>query len=542
MKRRHFIYIATVCLGLSLFTSCDDFLDTVPKDSLSQGTAWQTPGDVDKFLVGCYDGWLDGSQLLYADCGSDIGYNNFPWEGYTLWGNGGLTAANPGDTYYSFSAISRCNNVIDHIDQVTFSDAAEKNNMLGQAKAIRAYRYFLLNFWYGGVPIVKAYTNADEAKVPRESEATVKQYVYDDIDDAINLLYEKPATRGRIAKGAALAIKMRSALYWGDYQRAKEAAQAIIDLNQYELHSNYAELFTVSGQSSKEIIAAVQYLTSQRTLYTIGQMYNNADGGWSSIVPTQTLVDMYEMTDGLPKEESSLYDATHPFANRDPRMAMTIIFPGCDWKGSVCNTLDASINGVKNANYPTSADNASKTALTWAKYLAPMDQYGDIWATNACPILFRYAEVLLSWAEAENELNGPSSDVYDKLDAIRTRAGMPAVDRTKYATQATLRKLIRNERAVELAGEGLRRADLVRWTNDDGSMLAMTALNTVLTRIVGTVDMTGSDPYTRATIDPTLSASQGVIETRTFKTHNRYLPIPQRAIDRNPKLEQNVGY
>lgn len=537
MKSNIMLKYGAVCLTLLTATACNDFLDTTPKDSLSQTTAWQTPDDVDKFLIGCYNGWIDDYHLMYFDCASDIAYNNFPWEGYTVMGNGSLTASNYGYSLYNFYTISQCNNVIDHIDQVTFSSQSVKDNMLGQAKTIRANKYFDMNFWYGGVPIVSAYTNANEAKIPRKTEAEVKQFIYDEIDEAITLLPNVPAQRGRIAKGTALAIKMRSALYWGDYQRAKDAAQAIIDLGVYELHPNYAEIFTVAGQGSKEIIAAAQFLTSQRTLYTVGQFYNNADGGWSSVVPTQKLVDMYEMADGKTITESSTYDATHPFAGRDPRMAMSILYPGQDWNGSVLNTLDETVNGSKNSNYPTAADNASKTALTWAKYLAPKSQYADMWATNACPILFRYAEVLLTYAEVENELNGPSADVYAKLDAVRTRAGMPAVDQSKYGTKETLRELIRRERCVELAGEGVRRADLVRWTDTSGQMLAMTAMNGNLTRIKGTVNMTGSDPYTRATVSGT-----EVIENRKFVKANRYLPIPQLAIDRNPQLTQNADY
>ena len=125
---------------------------------------------------------------------------------------------------------------------------------------------------------------------------------------------------GYIAKGAVLAIKMREALYYGDWQKAKDAAKAIIDLKQYELDPDYANLFKVSGVDSKEIILADQNIETLDGLGTIGQMYNNVDQGWSSIVPTQNLVDMYEMSDGLTKEESKTYDAKHPFANRDPRM------------------------------------------------------------------------------------------------------------------------------------------------------------------------------------------------------------------------------
>ena len=190
----------------------------------------------------------------------------------------------------------------------------------------------------------------------------------------------------------------------------------------------------------------------------------------------------------------------------------------------------------------TAADNASKTGLTWSKYLAPITQYSDIWKTAACPIVFRYAEVLLTWAEAENELNGPSPSVYGKIDQVRQRVGMPKVDTDKYKTKETLRELIHRERAVELAGEGLRRADILRWKTADGKMLAEKVLNGRLERRVGTVNMTGTDPETRATINVKASDEDKLIEMRKFEPKNRYFPFGQSILDKNPKLKQNEGY
>ncbi|HIX23166.1 MAG TPA: RagB/SusD family nutrient uptake outer membrane protein [Candidatus Parabacteroides faecavium] len=543
MKRLLVYMLAGVSvLGM---TSCSDFLDTVPHDALSPATTWQTEDDAQKFLVGCYDGWADANEILYLDCGSDFGYNNFQWESWKTIGNGSMSAANEVYNLYSFSMIRRCNTFLENIDKVEFSDESVKNDMIGQVRTIRAYQYFDKNWWYGGVPIIENYETAEEAQVARNTEEEVKQFIYDELDAAIPLLNETPKSRGYIAKGTALAIKMRSALYYGDYERAKEAAQAIMDLKQYELDPDYANIFTVAGQGSKEIIASVQYIENLKTLYTIGQMYPNADGGWSSIVPTQNLVDTYEMDNGLTKEEAGdYYDPAHPFAHRDPRMAMTIIFPGQDWNGRIFNTLDKQIvnaaTGAEetNGDYPANADNASKTALSWNKYLGPKSQYADMWSTNACPIVFRYAEVLLTYAEAENELNGPSAKVYDLLNQIRNRVGMPDVDQSKYGTQSSLRELIRRERSVELAGEGLRRADILRWKDANGKMVAETVLNGPLTRIIGTVDHSGTDPYTRATITRT----DELIENRSFAVHNRYFPMAQSDMDANPNLKQNPGY
>ena len=291
----------------------------------------------------------------------------------------------------------------------------------------------------------------------------------------------------------------------------------------------------------------MQYLETVKPHDTsIGSMLNNSVGGWSSMVPTANLINLYEMKTGLTTDESgSGYDATHPFKDRDPRMAMTVCYPGANYitpegKTAIYNTLDQTLpGGKKNEDYPESANNSSKTGLTWNKYTAPANQYADVWSTNASPIVFRYAEVLLSYAEAENELNGPSADVYAKINLVRQRVGMPAVDQTKYGTKDKLRELIRRERSVEFAGEGLRRADILRWKGADGKMIAETVLNGPLQRMVGTVDMTGTNPETRATINPSAPAEAKLVENRIFKPHFRYLPIPQWVIDRNPNFGKN---
>lgn len=539
MKRLSIYMLAGVAM---MSASCSDFLDTAPYDALSPATTWKTEADAESFVVGCYNGLLNGGSILYLDCGSDIGYNNFLWEGYKSWGDGSFSSSSPGASFYGFSNIRRCNTVLDNIDKVTFTNKAKKKDLIAQAKAIRAYAYFRMNWWYGGVPIIESYTTAEEAQVPRNTEAEVRAQIAKDLDEAIADINEKPAARGRIAKGAALAIKMREALYYEDWQKAKDAAQAIIDLKQYELDPDYANIFNVGNVDSKEIILADQYIANLYNMTIIGQMYNNLDGGWSSIVPTQALIDMYEMKDGLTKEESPVYDPVHPFANRDPRMALTVLYPGQEWRGEILNTLDEKLpDGSDNKNYPTYTDNSSKTALTWAKYLDPFEQYSNIWKTGACPIVFRYAEVLLSYAEAANELSGPSADIYGYLDQIRERVGMPPVDRAKYGTKDKLRELIRRERAVELAGEGLRRADILRWKDANGKMLAETVLNGDLTRISGTINYNESDPYKRAVIN-TGADSRLLIMPREFTKKNRYLPIPQSSLDKNPNLKQNEGY
>lgn len=551
-----FISYILVGAALAVMPSCNDFLDTLPTDAMTPSTTWQTELDAQKFLVGCYDGWESGTEILYMDCTSDFGYNNFSWEGYKDFANGTISAANPGANFYDFTIIRRCNTFLENIEKVTFADEKTKKDLIAQARVIRAYRYFKMNWLYGGVPIIENYESAVDAQVPKKTEDEVRTFIETELDTYTYDLSVKPTERGRIAQGAALAIRMREALYYGDWSTAKTKAQEIIDLQQYDLEKGkegYSKLFQVAGQDSKEIILAVQYINSTKPLGVIGQMYNNGDGGWSSIVPTHQLVDAYEMTNGKTiDEEGSGYDKKHPFKGRDPRLALTVIYPGANYVKSdgstaVFNTLDKEIVNAKgekasNPNFMTAADNASKTGLTWNKYLSPITQYTDIWNTNACPIVFRFAEVLLTWAEAENELNGPSTDVFDKIDEVRTRTGMPAMDRQKYNTKDKLRELIHRERSVEFAGEGLRRADIVRWKDASGKMVAETVLNGRLERRIGTVDMNGSNPETRATIKLDASAEEKLIEVRKFEPKHRYFPFAQSILDKNPNLIQVNGY
>lgn len=544
--KRIFTYIVA---GMSLFatSSCSDFLNTVPHDALSPSTTWKTEQDAEKFLVGCYNGWIDEGGIFYWDCTSDYGYSNFLWDGYQSIGNGTMTAGlKEVAEYYDFKKIRSCNDFLTNIENVPFADEAKKKDMIAQVKLMRAYDYFNKNWLYGGVPIIESYESREEAQVPRNTEAEVNKFIEDELDEAIPMfMNDKATTRGYIDRATALAVKMRHALYYEKYDRAKEAAQAIIDMGKYKLDSDFLHIFTLAGRDSEEIIASAQYLENYDGNSSIGSMYNNADGGWSAMVPSWYLVDDYEMNNGLTKEEAGdFYDPVHPFANRDPRMAMTIAFPGMDWEKEdgtieILNTLNDSINDKKNINYANGEDNASKTGLTWGKYLLPLSQYADMWDTGACTILFRYAEVLLSYAEAENELNGPSDNVYGKLNLIRNRVGMPSVDKAKYSTKEKLRELIRRERSIEMAGEGLRRADILRWKDDTGKMVAETVMPGNFLRPGGIINYNELDPYKRAEIIPD---SIVLVESRGFAPHNRYLPIPQTARDVNSKLDQNPNY
>lgn len=220
-----------------LISSCSGFLDTAPNDALDPSNTWKTEQDAEKFLVGCYDDWIDEKGIYYWDCASDFGYSNFLWDHYQSIGNGSMAAGlKEVADYYTFGKIRSCNDFLKNMEAVTFADEARKRDMMAQVKVIRAYDYFNKNWHYGGVPIIDSYTSREEAMVPRNTEAEVNKFIEDELDAAIPMFMEDKASGpGYIDRATALAVKMRHALYYAKYNRAKEAAQAIIDMGKFEL-------------------------------------------------------------------------------------------------------------------------------------------------------------------------------------------------------------------------------------------------------------------------------------------------------------------
>lgn len=545
---------AILFAGGLLLTSCDSFFDTVPHDQLTPSTFWKSEDDAKQALTACYNNWVDqnrGSSLcFYEDVMSDIGFNYTHTGNYAYVGSGAPTAAHAVN-YYKYTAIHSVNLLLEHMDDVPFSDEALKKDYIAQARVIRAWNYFRLCWLYGGVPLItKTLETSEEAQLPRNSEEEVQKFVIDELNAAIPDLPTNAAEKGRIDKGTAMAIEMRAQLYWGNYQEARKLARQIVALNKYSLDPDFLHMFTIEGQDSPEIIYAYQHIKSTYRYSDMIRFPNNADGGWASWVPTQNLVDMFEMKNGLmPNDPGSGYDPVHPYANRDPRLKNTIVYPGVDWVGQngvhrIFDTVDKVIDGKKNNDYYLAADNASKTGLIWAKYNTPLTQYTKSYSDdNTCPIYFRYAEVLLTIAECDVELNDNLNEALDLIDQLRQRGGQIKVDRSRYATQQQIRTLVRRERTIELAGEGFRRADIVRWKDENGRLVANSVMKD-LYRAIGTVDFNEKDPDKRfiQTLPTEANKTERLIEVRSFQDYQRYMPIPQDQLDRNKNLTQTPGY
>lgn len=519
-----------------MFSACDDsFLDTAPNDALSPTTFWKSKNDLDLALTGCYNGFEDGITILYRDAGSDNAYNNFPWEGWSNIGNGKLSPSDPGANYYDFATINRCNEFLANVDKATAVSEEDRAIYKAQVRFIRAYQYYTLTTNYGDVPLIEQnFATPEDAKVPRDSQEVIRAFIEDELTTVIGMLPESysGAEFGKATKGAAQALLMRYFLYFKDYDNALATAN---NISGYSLNPKFDGLFDLANEQNTEVILSVQH-TPDHYQVDFTPFLPNGIGGWSSVVPTQSLVDAFEMADGKTIQEAQSageYDPTNPYINRDPRLRASVVYSGQVFADKVYRSIEEGSD-----DYFNKADNASKTGYNFKKYTQFMefDSGATYWNMGNDIYIFRYAEVLLTIAEAKVELGQIDSELYDALDAVRLRAGMPAVDRIKYADVGSLRKLVRNERRVEFAMEGLRRDDIIRWD------IATDVLNGDLMGVQRGTVLETTQPNGDHNVF--LSLPSNLIENRQFQApKNNLLPIPQNAIDKNPMLTpNNTGY
>jgi hypothetical protein len=445
-------------------------------------------------------------------------YNDLYREYFSTWGYSGIRSAN----YF-----------IENIDNVSSMDTIERKQMKAEAIFLRAADYARMMMCFGGVPLVtKVLQYGEENAIPRSTEAEIATFVESQLAIAANDL---PLTRssdqsGRATKGAALALKARVELFEGDYKDAAADSKAVMNLGIYGLCSNYESLFWEKSQDTpdrnQEVIFEVRYSYPDWGS-GVSPFYTVPEGGWNSDNPTQSLVDAYETKNGLSIQNDPTYDPDHPYQNRDPRFYATIIYPGESWNGRVYNPLQPV---GPDEYYNSSHGNRSRTGYGLRKWCAPADTLmhapDDSQGINF--IVIRYAEVLLTYAEALIELNQNLPDAAAAINQVRARVGMPPVTATD---QAGLRACVRNERRVELAFEGLRWYDIKRWKI--GSQVMNGPVYGVRP---GTINMTTQQitwlSPNHITVGP----------VRVWNDRNYYFPIPQEDIDASPILFQNPGW
>jgi len=524
MKKVYVIFIMSM-LGLFLFSCNKDFLDRQPLDQYSESSLWSSAKDAEAALNGCYSGYEDGDWILYRDCASDNAFDPYPWEWIAPYGNMMLTTASGGswNTQFKYGTVQKCNWFLAGVDK-TPMDEDLKTRMKAEARFLRAYRYFVMSQYYGGVPLITANITTLEANtVTRASKDEVVKFVLDELAAVQADLPESYSGSdiGRITKGAAWALKARVELYNQKYTDCVASCNNLI--GKYTLFPNYTDLFRIQNEHNSEILLDVEYVENTVPLWTTGVLFTQNLGGWWSVDPTQSLVDAYEMSNGKTIDDpTSGYDPENPYKNRDPRLDATVIVPGSLVGGKYFNPIGD----------PSSLDYYAPylyTGYSIRKYVSDKADFGDMWNSGLNIPVIRYAEVLLTYAEAKIELNQIDASVFSAINEIRTRAGMPVVDETVYKGQIKMRELIRRERRIELAMEGLRFFDIQRWK------IGEVMNGPVYGCRLGTVDAnTGKVSFTSDRI---------VSDHRVFDPAKNYLwPIPQSQIDINNKLVQNPGY
>lgn len=527
MMLRKYKYI--VLASLLTFASCET-LDQTPLDKNSEADFWSSEKETTYAVTGLYNGWENGSQIFYMDCVSDNSNSDFPWENFQALGNGTASPGNAGnaDARYSYVHIRRANWILENIDKAPIT-ADLKDRYKAEVRTIRAYRYLDMAILFGDVPLVTKTLSVEESYVPASKRADVFAFVDAELTAAAEILPVVQEEKGRMTKGAAWGFLARS--YAFQHKQAEVAAttQKIIALDVYKLFPSYANLFEEANEGNTEVLSDIQYIASTAGYTSLGIMLPNSLGGWGSIVPTQSLVDVYETVDGDPISSSPSYNPSKPYTGRDPRLAATIVYPGASYGGKFHDPLNPN-----SKDFPSAEDNASSTGYNYRKYIQNPSSYADVWDVGTNIIVQRYAEILLLNAEANIELNVLNDQTYDRIDMVRERAGMKKVDRVKYASKEKLRELVRRELRVELAGEGRRRFDIIRWG------IAKNVLNG---DVFGSLSK-GSVNAATGDVTFTSLTDRFFVEKRVFaEGKNELWPIPQAVIDRSKStLEQNPNY
>lgn len=469
-------------------------------------------------------------------------FNNSSWSPTntvdTKW-NG-----SPGDMYQGIRAANLLleNFDIDNYDDLQYNDDYESLMERAQyypyeARFLRAFFHFKLLKRYGGVPLVDSVLTPREANnIEPSSYGEIVDFIVSEMDAIHNELpvtFENvpTAATGRATRGAAMALKARALLYeasplnnpdneqqrWVD---AAEAAKAIIDSSYYSLESDYTDAF--NNLTSDELIWERRHDPSndfEQSNFPAG--FEGADPGTS---PTQNLVDAYEMQDtGQPIDASgSGYDPDSPYEGRDPRFYDTIIYNGSTWKGREVEIWNGGLDG------PPQSD-ATETGYYLKKYLIEDISIAPPQTTTRRHVwvVFRYAEVLLNYAEAMNEAYGPENPAgmgmtaREAVNMVRQRAGMPNFPTGM--SKADFREKLRRERRVELAFENHRFWDVRRWE-----------IGPSTTDIYG-MEITRND-------DGTFDYERTLVEERVWNERRNRYPIPQDEMAKNQELEQNQGW
>lgn len=505
MKNR--IIITTILLTTLAFGACKKALDLNPLDQIATTDFYKTKADFDKALAAVYAS-LQTEEFSFGmgfrDCFTDNGYNQFNSGSSKDFVQGTFSPTTGGyevnlydDAYIG---IARANSLIKNLNAYKNSDVSDNDRKLyeGEVRFIRAFLYFQLYSIYGDVPLVLEPLTLDNQKQPKVPAAQVLTQIIADLDYGIANLNKVAYTQngGHATSTSAEALKARVLLFAGfgntgtpDPTILTQVRDLCKDvMTKYSLSPNFEDTFRDATQKNNpEIIFSINFLAPTNTA-----PWDLYYGDYDACAPLQNMVDAFDCTDGLPYGTSPLTDTQHPFKNRDSRLAKTVYVDSVDF-------------GPGKVYHPS---NLRPTGYGTIKFLEPNNMpYGFSTLSQQDAVILRLGEVLLMYAEAQNEIAGPDQTVYDAIKTLRARVGMPAYP--DGLSKDDMRTRIRHERRIELAFEGLRHYDLLRWH----------------------------------TAGPVLNAVKSSLIVYHFEDKFYHWPLPQTEIDRSSGiLIQNPDY
>lgn len=505
------VLVSLVAVPVLLQNCSKKNLDLTNPNQLPVTAFWKTADDAEKGLVACYgpltsiQGW--GRMLgaiLTIQRGDDV--NPFPSTGVQDVGTF-LTLANNGrvsEAWGELNAIvARANAVIFNVPNIQMDDA-KKSRILGEAHFMRGLAHFyLLNMW-GNIPLItKPIEAVDDLFIEQTPQEEVWSSITSDFTEAQSRLPETVEAKdiGRATWGAATAMLGKTYLFTKNWAGAATEFKKIIDKpNLYQLVTNYQDNFLESGNNNAESIWELQYQSTSTGNWGTSGTANPIRGqAWEpDIAPvgytSQGTTTVNDWVFNLFMEQKTIDGAI------DPRAYATMVW---DYPGAK----------VYQDDFTTALNGANRNKIWVRKYLnydrTSSLTPGDWGYANNNRRMIRLADILLMYAEAQNEASGPDESAYAAINRVRLRANMP--DITPGLTQDAFRAAVRRERVLELALEGDRVLDLLRW----GIM----------------ADVFIAHPEYR-------SNSGGVF----IKGKHEYLPIPENDVNANPKIKQNNGY
>ena len=603
-------------LGLTMVACNSDFLDTKPLDRVSGDAVWSDQSLSEAFVTDVYNGLRDGvlNQMNF-DCQTDNALFSFGKQDVN---EANVSPSNVGNIPNTmawpdmYARIRAANIALSNLAAPKFDNSSKiADRMKGEMYFMRGYFYNQLLRYYGGVPLIKSPYMLDnpDFTITRNTYEECVNSIVSDLDSAAILLKGKTLASGRATMGAAMALKARVLLYAasdlhhmptakakstvigsfakpellgyvsGDqsarWQKAKDAAKAVMDLNQYgyklnltapvsaaEGQQNYINLFLSRSGGEADGIFLKYYIRASFDDWGSWYPRNNMPNGyhgWTSSQPTQQLVDGYEMMDGTKFDWKNPVHAAAPYENRDPRFYASILYDGAQWKprtpdgagidpaGQIqlgeyeVGTAGSATkySGLDTRNSSIENWNGSWTNYAIRKFMDPDPGLVDQNTRQEVPsIQIRFTEVVFNYAEACMAL-GQDAEAKNWINKIRFRAGMPALTETGAALVARYQ----NERNIEMLFEEQRFYDVRRWMIAPVALGKQTQIISVAGKLKPGKSVTtykySKDNYVYSYSVSDLGVGK---ENRKWADKIYFMPINRDEINRNKKLVQNPGY